>query len=985
MTSRLSQAVPALALAAMGALAVPVFAQFGEAVGSLHGKIIDEQGGVMPGVSVTLNGPGAPQDALTDERGEFHFINLSPGTYSLVLAREGFATVNRENVEINLGKNTRMTETMSLSSVASTVTVSGEVPLIDTRKVETGALVSQEELQQIPTARDPWVILQSIPGILVDRVNVAGSESGQQSVLTSRGSSGGTFQVDGVNLTDMSGQGLSQGYYDFDSFQEMQVITGGSDPGVQGSGAHLNMITKRGTNQVHGSARVFVVDDRFESDNLPQEAGDQAFALSEGNRIQSIQDYGIEAGGAVWRDHIWLWGAYGRDQINLLALGGGPDRTTLENFNAKLNWQAVPSNTAEVWYMHSDKLKFGRGAGPDRPPPTTWDQVTPQDTWKIQDSQVFSSSVFASAQYSGSNGIFELRPQGGLAPQAFFDEEYWHYSFYFFSTRLAQRQVKADASWFFNTGDLGHELKFGFSYLQVTPSSSTSWPGDGSNGLAEQTIGDLVDCGSVRCAVITRDGNFGVETRYWGAFVGDTITMDRLTVNLGLRWDEQYGTNSPSVVPANGTFPQILPAFNYPGRGKDFTWKDWEPRFGMTYALGANRNTILKGSYAQFAETLGTYVVAIPNNSAGAAYAYYAWNDANQNNLVEPDEVDTSDAGFQFSGNYNPMAPGDAALPTSLVSPGLQAPSTLEIVGGLEHELTPGFAVGVNYTYRKFQHQVFGPDHTYDPITGYRFSYQDYEQYETLTGITPDGVSYSQPVYRIKESVLDSLDLCSPNGAGGLDCSAPAGAYFVNRPEFNETYNGVELVLTRRLSNRWMARGSFVYNDNVRHLDGPNACIDPTDLLTVTSDRCSNDDLVAVQGGKGAVFLNSRWQFNVAGLYQLPLGFAIAANLYGRQGYPIMWYRQTEEPSGTDGLFRKVVVLPADASRYGSVYELDFRFEKVINITPTSTITLSADLFNVTNQNTVLQRQNLLKNPSTNEILEIQSPRVWRFGARISF
>jgi hypothetical protein len=142
--------------------------------------------------------------------------------------------------------------------------------------------------------------------------------------------------------------------------------------------------------------------------------------------------------------------------------------------------------------------------------------------------------------------------------------------------------------------------------------------------------------------------------------------------------------------------------------------------------------------------------------------------------------------------------------------------------------------------------------------------------------------------------------------------------------------------------------------------------------------------VVAVRGNKSAVFLNSAWQFNVAGLYQLPLGFAIAGNFYVRQGYPISWYQEAP-PSGTDGLTRNVVVDPNGASRYGDVLELDLRAEKVINITATATLTLSADVFNATNQNTVLQRQNRLDIESTSSILEIQSPRIWRFGARISF
>jgi hypothetical protein len=209
----------------------------------------------------------------------------------------------------------------------------------------------------------------------------------------------------------------------------------------------------------------------------------------------------------------------------------------------------------------------------------------------------------------------------------------------------------------------------------------------------------------------------------------------------------------------------------------------------------------------------------------------------------------------------------------------------------------------------------------------------------------------------------------------------------VNRQDFHTTYDGLELVLTKRLSNGWMARASFVYNDNRQHLDGPGACIDPTNLFlgfTMSNAQSCRNDLVAVFGGRQAVFLNSRWQFNVAGLYRLPMGFSVAANVYGRQGYPINWYQQAPD-SGTDGLTRNVFVVPASASRYRNVFEGDLRVEKVIRINQSSAVTLSADLFNATNQNTVLQRQNRLGINTTNAILEIQSPRIWRFGARFAF
>lgn len=971
----------AIAFVAMLLVATPALAQFGQPTGGIHGRVTDEQGGVLPGVTVTIKGPGAPQTLFTDSRGEYHAINLSPGKYTVTLALQGFTTVNHENISVEIGRATDLTIQMKLSSVAATITVTGEPPVIETRKVQTGAAITQEELKSIPTSRDPWVILQTTPGVQVDRINVAGSESGQQSNFRSKGSSGGTFQVDGVNLTDMSALGASAGYYDFDSFQEMQIITGGSDPSVQGSGAHLNMVTKRGGNEVHGSTRLFSVDHHFQSRNLPTEAVDQAakgFSLASGNHIDSVQDYGAEAGGPLWRDHLWLWGAYGRDQINLITAGGAQDKTTLEDFNAKLNAQIVASNSVDVWYLRSDKLKFGRNAGPTHPQPTTWDQVTPQNTWKIQDAQVFSSNLFASVQYNGANGNFALTPEGGLDKQTFLDADgVWHNTYEFYQAPRPQRQVKADTSFFFSTGSMGHELKAGFGYLKAGVTSTSAWPGTanfGGNGQAAKTYGDLSDC-DVPCAVITRDGKFSAKAEYYSVFLGDTITADRLTVNVGARYDKQFGSNDASRVAGNASFLGILPPLVYPGRSRDFTWTDWEPRAGITYALGSNRTTIFKASYARYAEALGTGTVSIPNNSAGAAYAYYAWNDKNGDGLVQPGEVDTSAAGFQFSRNYDPKAPGIVAAPFNAVDPKLKAPKTDEFIVGVDSELMPALAVGVNYTYRKFKDVLYSA--RYDSTTGRVLNAGDYEQYATLTGTLPDGTSYSQPVYDIKKSVLTAL--------GGV----PPGFFTYNRPDFNSTYQGVELLLTKRLANRWMARGSFVWNVNKQHV-GANACADPSNVLTsstVNAQTCRDNDIVAIQsagsGSKGSVFLNSKWQFNIVGMYQLPLGFNIAANLFGRQGYPINYFRRSS--GATDRLTRNVVVVAADDHRYKNAFEVDLRAEKVVTIFQNATLTLSADLFNLLNENTVLQRQNRLNLASTQTIREIQSPRIWRFGARLAF
>ncbi len=117
-----------------------------------------------------------------------------------------------------------------------------------------------------------------MPGVQTDRLNVAGSQSGQQSAFIGMGtdSSQNSFNMDGVTITDMAALGASPTYYDFDQFQEVQVATGGTDPAIAVPGVTLNMVTKRGTNEPHGSARYFYSPGELQAHNAPEEAKQQA-------------------------------------------------------------------------------------------------------------------------------------------------------------------------------------------------------------------------------------------------------------------------------------------------------------------------------------------------------------------------------------------------------------------------------------------------------------------------------------------------------------------------------------------------------------------------------------------------------------------------------------------------------------------------------------------------------------------------------------
>ena len=145
---RFLMAIAALVVAATLSTATSAFAQLGG--GTLSGTLTDEQGGVLPGVTVTISGSDRTTDAVSDEAGKFRFLNLAPGQYKVSLALQGFATTIRENVVVAVGVTTDLPAQLKVAAVAETVTVSGESPVIDTKATGTTTNFTSDELAENP-------------------------------------------------------------------------------------------------------------------------------------------------------------------------------------------------------------------------------------------------------------------------------------------------------------------------------------------------------------------------------------------------------------------------------------------------------------------------------------------------------------------------------------------------------------------------------------------------------------------------------------------------------------------------------------------------------------------------------------------------------------------------------------------------------------------------------------------------------------------
>ncbi|MBN1273138.1 MAG: TonB-dependent receptor, partial [Candidatus Aminicenantes bacterium] len=332
--------------------------------GNIMGKVVDTDNTPLPGVTVTLTGAlTAPMTSITSAEGVFRFISLPPARdYTVKAELEGFKAAIQENVIVVVGANVELTMVMEMGAIEEEVTVTAVTPVVDTKKTSVGTNVTQEILQELPTARDPWVILQMAPSVIVDRENVGGAESGQQSNYVARGA--GTYDnnvwaMDGIVITDPAAIGASPSYYDFDAFEEMQITVGGADVTVQTGGIAMNMVTRRGGNKVTLGGRFYMTDSKFQADHVDAV---EEYELDGVNKVNNNKDYGFNIGIPLVKDRAWFWGSFGVQDIKTTTVYGTKDDTLMTNMAAKLNIQIIPENRFEAFIHVGKKEKFGRSA-----------------------------------------------------------------------------------------------------------------------------------------------------------------------------------------------------------------------------------------------------------------------------------------------------------------------------------------------------------------------------------------------------------------------------------------------------------------------------------------------------------------------------------------------------------------------------------------------------------------------------------------------
>jgi len=927
--------------------------------GNIYGKVVDESDTPLPGIMVIASGDFGTLTTITNSNGNFRFISISPGIYQVKAELEGFATVIRKNIRVALGSNVTLTMTMVPKRLEEQIVVEATPLAIDSKKTTHATNLTKEELQILPSARDPFVILELTPGLTMDRVNVGGSESGQQSNYVSRGSgrSKSSWNTDGINVTDQIATGAAAQYYDFDAFEEIQIQTAANDITSMTAGAQINMITKRGGNKFSGGGRFYLTSDGLQSENTPSDWNEDYTPA----QIDRITDMGLNIGGPIIKDKLWFWMGGAIQDIQKLAVTGDLQKQKLKNIEFKLN-TILGKHRIEGFFNWSDKVVSGRVSNSHLDAwESHYNQSAPHPFFKLQDEFTVSDNLFLSAKAGYFEGGFLLTPIGEVGGIAYQDNALGRYLGTYQESDYIRHQhfyQLMGIGFIENLFGANHEVRFGVEYKLFPGKRDRTYY---SEKLRYRDYEDPTT--AYRAYIYRPNSNYSYNLDRLTGFFQDSMNFKRVTILLGLRYDIQGGKVNELAVPGSSVAwagDSNLPAVQVEAQKLNFKWKTFSPRIGIIYDITGKGKTLAKANFGIYGEHIDPSFGSSLASTYG--YAYFNWTDANLNRLVDPGEASRP----RIRDSFNQLDPSE------IYDENLKSPLTLEVTAGVEHELVSDFAVGANIIYRKAYRDFFDNFWWVDDNGTRRLPTPD--DWE-IGGNMPDefgGTAW----WQYKEGIEETTD-----------------DWYMQQPGYHTKYLGLELTFRKRLSagSKWMVNGSFTWQSWKRYYPTPESWeynYRPTNHLPVEMLDGYYAGYVSSSSGSYGASMNPRWMAKLGFAIQLPYKINFAGTFTARDGLiaPKQYQDDDVDVRGDSNgtLSPYAYIAPYGTFRLPKHYMLNLRLEKVVKIGPASVV-LSLDAFNIFNTNTVLDEEFRGDRSNYGDAIMITSPRIFRFGVRLNF
>ncbi len=927
------------ALVVLGA-AAPVVAQ--EQTGTLIGRVTDASSGALPGVTVTLAGPtilGGSATVVTSGVGAYRIPNIPAGIYTLTFELAGFQTTVYEGVRAQIGTTFTIDAQLGVGTVQETITVSGASPIIETGATDVSFTFTKELMDTIPNARDVWAIVSQAPGMTMSTLNVGGTNTGNQTQFRAHGSDPrqNVFLLNGVNVTDNSGTGSSQLYYDVDSFDEVQIEMNSHSAEVQTPGIVLNMVPKSGTDNLHGTGTIYYGNDGVQSNNVDDEL--RGRGVDRASNLHQYLDTGFDLGGPIARDKVWFWGAFRWQDIERFVTGTrNPDgsfpidRTFLWYPSLKVDWLARQAHRLSGFFNMQQKKRFNSGLSALRPLETTLDQMNNpiSRVVAVRDDWTVSSRALVSLKANYLQGAFQTRARPGIDTEntpAELDLATNVWSAAPPSTITSGREIwtiGGTTNYSVSAWGGQHDIKFGAEVNRMEAPQEFGYPADHRLRFFNTQPLEVILFGPGR-------QNSVVWSR--SAFFQDGWQARRVTLNIGVRLDSQSSYLPAETAPTSRFFTEPV---RQDETDNLISWNTLAPRFGIVYDLTADSKTLLKGSVSRYYWTLWTGKVS-QASVAGDRTFRYGWNDLNGDRRFTQNELGAL------------LSVDDPATRPITIDPDLEPSATDELTAGFARELVPNLSVSATYIYRKDRNLDWRIHRDISPF-----------DYTSVSGVDPgpDGARGTSD----DGGALVFYEISAAKRALSPD-------FITTRKGFSQDYRGLELTAHRRMSNRWQVVTSLTMGSQ-RENYGAGSFQNPQDIDKLDGTRI---DTSRPYVGK------------VMGSYVLPKDVTVSGFYQFLSGTPYTRTVNSVSALGRNLNQGNVAVLATErhSESLSTLHLLDLRVGYDLPVRKAN-ISLALDVFNALNVNTVTQIT-ALSGPAYNRVIDFVPPRILRFGARLRF
>lgn len=548
--------------------------------GTVEGKVVDQQGAVLPGVNVTLAGPRGSQTAVTDATGMFRFVGVAPAAYSLKAELTGFASESQSDVIVGLGKTVLAEFTMKVSGVSESVEVTA-ASTVDVKSSSTHTNISSDLLTLMPIYSSTSTgLLNAAPGI------------NNSSAYGAQASYGNALLMDGVDTRDPQG-GSAWTFFNQNLIEEIQVGGLGAAAEYGGfTGGIINTVTKSGGNAFTGLFSMRYTNDSLASNNISKEILDANPGLGQAAILKKLSDYTVQLGGPISKDKAFFFGSIQRYSATSDPTGPVANSQDISpRFNMKFTLQPSSTDTIILGTQYDSYNVTGRVGY--WPAAQAHDQQTvtedaPEWVWNAQWRKVMGANTFLETKFTGYWGYYYLDP---IDPSPFtYDADRDEYSGGGGGLEYEDRsrnQVQASLSRYADA--FGHHaLKFG---AEIERSHvGTKYQPYGPAGFY------VLAYSGIPYYRISYGYEFEGDNKRMSAYAQDQWTAGRLTLNLGLRLDRIRGS-SPKV---EGDVYQPHAA--------------WGPRLGAAYDLTGKGSSVLRAFYGRYFEGTATqfFISATP-------------------------------------------------------------------------------------------------------------------------------------------------------------------------------------------------------------------------------------------------------------------------------------------------------------------------------------------------------------------------------------